>query len=385
MANLLRCHCQGGMLHSRREDTLGEMYKAFRWSLEACFAGVHPAVDHQGVPYKPGSARGKLAGKALHPEGYFLAVFQVLGDLDELCNSLGLKHFNSNTPCFWCDCNVDDVPWSDFGPRAAWRRTLLQDKPVMAPPSELDIWKIPGVSELSVGWDCLHGLDLGPCLHVAGNVLEDLLELRGLGRNADERMARIWAKCQDLYRELAISNRLPHLDISSFRRPSDYPRLRAKGNEAKHFAKVLKGLLKEFDPSTSPYARQRQQVVHSLVRLYEILDHPDLFLTSALAKEGNQVISEFLKAYTWLANDALQAGRLRWQVTIKFHFLAHAALLLPWSNLRFSSTYPGEAFVGRVARIAFSASLGKPAFSLGGLLMQKLQASRAIRMRMALA
>ena len=372
---------KGAVCTHNDQDTLGEMYKALRWSLEACLAGCHPGRNYKGELWPPGSKRAQLAGQRLHPDGYYLGVFQVLGDLDELCNSLGLKHFNSNTPCFWCECDVRAVPWSDLSPAAAWRATVLQAQPAMPAPSEHEVWKISGLTVLSVGWDILHGLDLGPCLHVAGNVLEDLLELRTLGRTVEDRLKQVWSQCQEVYTELSIPNRLPYLELACFRKPQEYPKLRAKGNEARHFARVLKRLLEINDVGNDEYAMRRKEVVDSLVRLYEILDHNDLFLPRVLVMEGQTVIAKFLRAYNWLAHSALQGGRLRWQLTVKFHYLAHAAELLQWTNLKFSSTYPGEAFVGKVAKIAWTASLGKPAYSLGGLLMQKIQAGRAIRMR----
>ena len=365
-------------------ETLSEIYRCYRWSLTACLEGVHPTMDHNEVRWPRGSQRARLAGQPLNPDGKFLAVFQILGDLDELCNSLGLSHFNSGQPCFWCGCNTRELPWTDFSPAAGWRDTQILPQPVMPPPSEHEVWNVPGVTVLSVGWDILHGLDLGPTQHVLGNCLEDLVQKQELGASAEARVRAIWARAVQIYRELGIENRLPHLELGTFRHAKDYPRLRGKGNESRHFLPVVNQLLLEMDQSNTQYCAKRQEMLNSLLRFYAIVDETGFFLTEAAAEEGKLMIMKFLQNYTWLAKRAIQSGQLRWQITIKMHYLVHAAGLLRWSNLRHSSTYPGEAFVGKAAKIAFSASLGKPPHLLGGLLMQKIQASRAVRLRKAL-
>ena len=273
------------------EDTLGELYKCFKWSLEACLEGVHPSTNHKGQAWAPGSNRAQLAGQALHPDGYFLAVFSILGDLDELCNTFGLAHFNSNSPCFWCACNVSDVPWSDFSPTAPWRSTIVKPRPGLPPPSGHPIWSIPGVTVLSIGWDILHGLDLGPCLHVAGNILEDFVAMTALGRNAEERVKEVWRRVLEAYSVLGIANKLPHLELNTFRHPADYPKLRAKGNEARWFIVALQKVLHDMVPVTDEYSRQRMVFVDSLVQFYSFIDVPTLFLEKDCVTEAERVLN----------------------------------------------------------------------------------------------
>ena len=367
-------------------DTLKKIYRCLRWSLAACLAGLHPALDWDEEPWPQGSQRARLANTPLHPEGKFIGVFQLLGDLDELCNVYGLRHFNSREPCFWCRCTTEaHLPWTDFSPAAAWRQTLEEPGPAgpaMPPPSDNEIWMVPGLSIFSIGWDLLHGCDVGPCLHVLGNCLEDLMEIHTLGRNDAARVGAVWEAAQQLYRAMGIQNRLAHLDLNSWRHGSDqFPRLRAKGNEAKHFLPVMDALLQRFDPGQTLYHRVRTRMVASLLAFYSIVDLPKLLLTPEEARAGHTAIMQFLRDYSWLSSNAMRQGKLRWQLTIKFHYMAHAADLLRWYNPKFSSTYPGESFVGKISKVALSASMGKPAFALGGLLMQKIQASRAVRLR----
>ena len=292
-------------------DTMREIYRCLRWSLAACLAGLHPVLNWDEEPWPQGSERAKLANTPLHPEAKFLGTFQLLGDLDELCNQYGLRHFNSNSPCFWCRANTQDLPWTDFSPTAAWRQTLEEPQRVLLAPSEHELWLLPGMSVFSVGWDILHGLDVGPCLHVLGNCLEDLMQVRALGRSQEARVATIWQAAQDLYREGQVQNRLGHLDVNSFHHGADeYPKLRAKANEARHFLPVVRALLDRFDNGDSPYHMCRNRMVDSLLGFYQIVDVPRLLLTEAEARQGKAYIQQFLRDL----------------------FLAFSEILEPWAD-----------------------------------------------------
>ena len=48
-----------------QELTEPMLQRAFVWSLQALASGYHPYLDHEGNPFPPNSARGKLAGKPL--------------------------------------------------------------------------------------------------------------------------------------------------------------------------------------------------------------------------------------------------------------------------------------------------------------------------------
>ena len=141
-------------------------------------------------------------------------------------------------------------------------------------------------------------------------------------------------------------------------------------------------VMQELDKTKSVYTGHRLQMLTALVQFYKVVDSHEYFLTKREVATARQALSDFLLHYTWLSNDAIKRGLVRWQVTIKFHYLCHASETLAWSNPRWASTYAGESFVGKIAKIAFGSSLGKAPHELGGLLMHKLQAGRAVRRRM---
>ena len=59
--------------------------------------------------------------------GYRFALWQVIADLDYLCNYLQLKHYGSKTCCFKCKCNRSDAPCADLTPSAVWRQLCLHN------------------------------------------------------------------------------------------------------------------------------------------------------------------------------------------------------------------------------------------------------------------
>ena len=364
-----------------KKGTFDEMYQALQWSFSACLQGKHPALDWRGEPWPAGSPRAKIANAPLHPDGKFLGVMQLCGDLEELANKYGLAHWGANEPCFWCGCDTTDVPWSDLSPEAAWRRTVKEHQAANPAPSGHLVWTIPGLNIWSVGWDVLHGLDLGPTLHVLGNGLEDLVQCRQLGRTLDERVKKIWAQAQDYYHSMGIKSRISRLDLNSWRHAGSFPKMRAKAHEARSFLPVLQALLDKHCAGVDAYATTRAQMLTCLLEFYAVLSSKEQFLTPEAANRGRRMGLEFLRHYSWLSHTSLQQGLLRWQMTMKFHYMAHACEQLQWSNLRWASTYRGESYVGQVAKIGYASSFGKPPYFIGGLLMQKLQAGRAVRMR----
>ena len=58
-------------LEGTDRQTLEELYKVLRWSLELLCTGKWPAVDHLGRPWPPGSKRAQLAAAEADLAGEF--------------------------------------------------------------------------------------------------------------------------------------------------------------------------------------------------------------------------------------------------------------------------------------------------------------------------
>ena len=193
-------------------------------------------------------------------------------------------------------------------------------------------------------------------------------------------MKKIRQKVDELYKQLNIKNRISFLDINSFKIDGEYPRLKAKANECRHFLPVLAKLL-ELDGSTGLYQKVRHEMLSNLMKFYSLIDTTDMFLELGVAKEAKATINNFLKCYSWLCNNAVQQGQRKWQMTVKFHYLAHAADELVWANPKHGSTYGAESFVGKITRIGVSCLMGRSPWEVGGLLMDKVQVARAVHHR----
>jgi hypothetical protein len=378
------CCCN---LADHGQSTIGHLFRMLAWSLAACLYGRHPILDWNNEPWDPSNrSRRALANHPLSADSFVFALIGICADLDELSNTYRLAHFNSNSPCFWCPANVSTMPWSDFSEGALWKMHCYTcDAEVPDHP----VWEIPGLSVHSVLWDILHGLDLGPTQHVIGNVLLDLVLDDRFGDTMRERLRCVFLKIQRWYKELGIVNQLGNLTISMFSDEKAYgatfPRLHSKANEARHLLPCVLEILKETRDQGSIYEGHRLATVVHLCRFYAICENHAVHLPEASHVAAKDAIERFLSHYTWLNNWATSCNKLRWQVTIKFHYLDHVAPLTKFLNPKHGSCYPGESFVGKIARMAHAASFGKPAHALGRFIMHRLHMLAAIASRTACA
>lgn len=249
----------------------------------------------------------------------------------------------------------------------------------LPPPNDHPIWTLPGINRYSVLWDSLRGLDLGPTGHVNGNSLQDLLELPSLGPNKEARLQWVRGNLKQAYDVLEVENRLDYLTLSMVTDPKSpgtcFPFLKAKANENKYVCACLFLLLQDplvHDPADD-YCVYRLPAVTYLCRFYAIMDSPSYFLTREEQQVAEEAVHGFLQSYSWLNQHALRNNRMRWPITIKFHYFKHEANLLGYLNPKHGSTYRGEHFVGKLAKIGLSCSYGKPAYAISPFLVQKLR------------
>ena len=273
------------------------------------------------------------------------------------------------------------MPWTDFSPDSiCFANTHAAPAPR---PNAHNVWDIPGMGLHSVFWDIMHGLDLGPTQHVIGNVLTDFVDNPNFGTNRKERLAAVWSKIQTHYKNMGIASRLNSLTLTMLINSSKHPQLKSKANQARHLMPVVLAMLE--DPLTSvedaDYVANRYSTVFYLCRFYGLLDTHDMFLKGDVPTEAKTCVDNFLAHYDWLNAWSLEHGSAAWHLTIKFHYLKHAGVTLRWINPKFTSCYPFESFVGKVARVAHSSSYGKPAFSIGRFLQQKLHMMAVVARR----
>ena len=117
---------------------------------------------------------------------------------------------------------------------------------------------------------------------------------------------------------------------------------------------------------------------------YKVVDVPkhSAQLLMRPEKVANAIHAIFERLLLACCTELLQAGELRWQLDHQI------PLPLPCCWVCLSSTtqsFPqhtlANRLLGKVSKMAQSSMMGKPPHALGGLLMQKMQAARAVRLR----
>ena len=89
------------------------------------------------------------------------------------------------------------------------------------------------------------------------------------------------------------------------------------------------------------YTIYRLRAVTYLCRFYAAMDSPNYFLSEEEQQVAAESVHGFLESYSWLNQWALQNNRMRWPLTIKFHYFKHEAKLLIYLNPKHGSTYRG--------------------------------------------
>ena len=148
------------------------------WTLKAMFAGVHPTVDWNGIPFDRGTGEFHIAGQPLCPDADFFFVLWIInGDIDWFAKRLHLRPHNAVRPCDWCsaDKHGDSKAWPTyFGSDATWMSELTR-APEWRESNEATLHmlfrELPYLSNMNIEPDELHVLHLGTSQYFLGSVL----------------------------------------------------------------------------------------------------------------------------------------------------------------------------------------------------------------------
>mgnify|MGYP001116255074 CR=1 FL=1 len=212
----------------------------------------------------------------------------------------------------------------------------------------------------------------------------DFLEDTTLGPNQAARLQTVWDLVKDDYDRRRPPQCLDRLTINMFSKEGStravFPCLKAKANEARHVLPSILMLCRRWHDPGSAYYVNRLACVALRCRFYAICECAKHVLPPDAATAGGTCIKDFLRHYSLLAEEAVTHNRLRWQVTIKFHYLAHVVDDIHYMNPKYVSTYTPESFIGKLAVVAHSATFGKPGYALGRFLMAKMQTMMSVRL-----
>ncbi len=189
---------------------------------------------------------------------------------------------------------------------------------------------------------------------------------------------------KELYTEFSIGNKLQSLTVSMFSNGRDeFPFLKVKANEARHLLPCVLQLSRDWTRVGNEHDLHRLSAIQHLCRFYAACSSPNTFLSPEEIRVATESCRAFLLHYSWLTSESIGLGLCRWQMTVKFHYFAHAPEQLRYLNPRHGSCYAAESFIGKLAKIAHSASFGKSMERLGPFLMSKVRLAYVLRLRKA--
>ena len=243
-------------------------------------------------------------------------------------------------------------------PTAAWRSTILSAAD-LAKKFKHPLFKVPGVSVLTLKLDILHLLDLGVSCYLYGSVLYSIMN--GLGGTSKEAnlasLNRLLVRLYDAL-EVPSGKRIRPLHMSDIAKTSEeYPSLKhIKGARVRWLGPIMVELCKLYKAGKAP--KHRLEAVTALNNMYNALKVPWQEWLEEASKTFNSNTENLLAHYSWLAKDAMQEGKHLYSMTQKHHVLCHmgpqAAHLHPATCWRYGS----EGFMSIMVHMTSSCTRG---------------------------
>lgn len=357
---LLAAYPKSVTVKGQEPTTWGVLWQVLHWSLAACLEGRHPSVNHKGEPFLANTVEAKLAGQPLTRENHRFVVWNILGDMEYLANTLHLPHWQTDQFCFLCNaCRTDDSRnWKDFRIAPGWQ--VKDPTECLEPISMHPLFSLPGVSEFNVVLDVLHVLDHnGVAGHLLGSIIH-MMVFTSENRTKNSREAalqNLWARIQEVYGLQQTGVRLTNLTMSmvaDIKQPfADYAHLRAiKAAETRHLVPVMAKIADEWAKSVEEDHAAMACLL--LAKFYCLLDSVGMFPDVATGQEMEETMQQFLLEYAWLSEWAQGCNRKLFHIVPKHHMARHMGGQCKWFNARFGWTYKAESWVGKLSHLAHS-------------------------------
>ena len=159
-----------------------------------------------------------------------------------------------------------------------------------------------------------------------------------------------------------VKNKFSTLKRSMFIRERDFPLLKGKAAELKHFLRPLLGAFVNFMDAADEIDKRIKTLLTVSVEMEDILEvNKDRFkFDRDVSARFEQCTHAFHQLNTALANRFHPEGVLLFNHTIKFHALLHIGLISRFMNPRLAWCYAGEDFMMKVRKVAQSSYSGTP-------------------------
>ena len=154
-----------------------------------------------------------------------------------------------------------------------------------------------------------------------------------------------------------------------------YPRLKGKAGEIKTLGPALLHVWLRFMDRTNAVHRRIQAMLTLTVEANAIVanNRGHFRMSREDARRLREVILDFLTLYNAVASHYTRPGTAQrlFNITIKFHYLAHLALSADQMNFHLTWCFAGEDFMQHTKRLMMSSVRGNIAQSSSRKMMQK--------------
>ena len=274
-----------------------------------------------------------------------------------------MPHYNSVEMCALCEAHTRLRPHNNFHADAAWRSTLVSNarfrERLRRPLHPLVDHCL--FSKYTYRFDLLHMLDHhGVASHVVGNILwAHLAADRDCnvlpGDNQDERLAFLNSEVKAFYSHAKVTNRMPPLKLSNLKSDA-FPELKGNGVKAANTRALVPFVVDIQKRATNMNPSERNKhmlkVVSSLQTAYDIMYGNGFFLSDGALTSLDKALTRMGQHYQWLALNAFDAKKSRWNCVPKLHYAAaHISEQAALINPRLVQGYANESMVGVVCSI----------------------------------
>ena len=228
---------------------------------------------------------------------------------------------------------------------------------------------IPGLTTKFVRGDGLRILfDHGVYSHLLGSIIHYLCWHDGVGAGVRQkieprqRLGLIFEALQKEYKRQQSPTRLTNLRLSMIcdtaAPHSSYPALKAKGAESKWLAPAFLPVCKALLQPSLEHEAAMLRALQSMCDLIALFDDSGMFLSSNAWKQACALAKGFLDTYAQLHEWAAEANRKLFHIVFKFHTFQHLVENSKYLNPRAHWCFSCEDFVGKMALLAHSVSMG---------------------------
>ena len=330
--------------------TLQTLMDIFSWSFNVALSGLTPDTDWAGRDVE--GPRAHIAGR------WRGSLVQVRGDWQFYCEVFRFPAWNAaEEMCWLCRASAaGELSFTCCGTHAGWRRTRRTHETYVeglaAKGEELPVLlqKVRGLRLESVMIDVLHTVDLGVAAHIVGNIMWACVAKHAWpGTTQAVRVEGLDAELLQHYKDTKEKVRVQgSLTVPRLRTEKGWPKLKTKAAACRHLARFALGLAQRH------LGPRETAIAQLLVRFYELISGPDMFLAEAARTEIPAVGLRLAVLYSQLAISAHAAGVRAWKMNPKLHLFLH---LCEWQSVDYGSpnfywTYADEDMVGHMIECA---------------------------------